>query len=280
MNIENKKQLATILLAFGMGCVAVFLTSQYVQNKIQEQTKLLARDYQKKSSALVNELEMVKRELKRVASKQAALAKKQAQGGTAKAAGPEMAANVPQGAFSVKTPPGKRALTILIDPLSAVGGLINPGDFVDIIAKLKVPDLNDPKKKTREVTTVLFQSVQVLAIGTNFIAGGQALDYTTQQSSRTLFVTLALDPEESGLITFAQTNGKLQLALRSPTEQQTETLKVASWDSLSEYVSERQGTELIVPRKRASIQEVGDPARTDEVKPFIQIFKSGIESRL
>ena len=70
-------------------------------------------------------------------------------------------------AFSLRTPPGKRAITVKVDSLSAVGGLVNPGDFVDIIAHLEMPDDMDivsskkkKKQKTQTVTTVLFQNLQ------------------------------------------------------------------------------------------------------------------------
>src|SRR5208283_1357158 len=39
----------------------------------------------------------------------------------------------------LKTPAGKRAVTVMIDSLEAVGGLLNAGDFVDVIAELNVP---------------------------------------------------------------------------------------------------------------------------------------------
>ena len=59
---------------------------------------------------------------------------------------------------------GKRAVTVMIDSLAAVGGLLNAGDFVDVIAQLNVPS-QDPDKKT--VTAMIFQGLQVLAVNTN-----------------------------------------------------------------------------------------------------------------
>jgi Flp pilus assembly protein CpaB len=170
MNIENKKQFATILLAVGLGLIAVLLTSQYVQTKVQQQTEFLAKDFQKKNAVLINEVEVMKKEFKRIEQDQAALAKAQQQ---LRVAQPQQATPakpaVQMAAFSVRTPPGKRALTISIDSLAAVGGLVNPGDFVDVLAHLKVPEnLEDEKSETTKVTSVLFQNIQVLAVGTNF----------------------------------------------------------------------------------------------------------------
>ena len=67
MNIENKKQIATILLAVGLGLVAAFLTSQYVKTSIEEQTRALAKEYEKQNAqqkaALVKELQARDREV-------------------------------------------------------------------------------------------------------------------------------------------------------------------------------------------------------------------------
>lgn len=269
MNIENKKQVATILLAIGLGLVATFLTSQYVTRSVTQQTQILAADYKNQTGALLNELELLKNEYRKLAAQQASLAK---------APEPQKPKEPPEqeAVFSVRTPPGKRALTVLIDSLSAVGGLIRAGDFIDIIAQLNVPNPNSPG--TQQVTTVLFQNIQVLAIGTRFSPAVDASIYATQQNSRSLYITLALDPEEAGLLVFAQSNGRLQLSLRSPNEKDTKILQVASWDALSDFVLERQGTELLVPKSRASIEviEGGQKIPSDkEVKPFIQIFKAG-----
>ena len=66
--------------------------------------------------------------------------------------------------LAIKTPVGKRAVTVMIDSLAAVGGLLNAGDFVDVIAELNVPS-QDADRKT--VTAMIFQGLQVLAINTN-----------------------------------------------------------------------------------------------------------------
>ncbi|MBI5416113.1 MAG: Flp pilus assembly protein CpaB [Candidatus Omnitrophica bacterium] len=285
MNIENKKQIATILLAVGLGLVATFLTGQYIQNNIAQQTKVLAKEYTQQSASLQKELELTKKDIGALGQKYEALVKQvQSQPkvvvaeGAAKAQPP-----VDQNVFSVVMPPGKRALTIRVDTLSAVGGLINPGDFVDIIATLKVPE--DKKiveqGKTKDVVTVLFQDLQVLAIGTLFKPVGGADLYENRQKAGALNVTLAVTPEEAGLLTFAGANGKLQLSLRSPAEQERQLLQVASWEALSNYVLDKQGTELLAPQspEKPSLEEPAEGQTTEEEPsgPPIQIFRGGKE---
>ncbi|HBR15919.1 MAG TPA: Flp pilus assembly protein CpaB [Candidatus Omnitrophica bacterium] len=279
MNIENKRQIATVVLAVALGLVAAFLASQHVKNSIEAQTKRLAKEYEKQiesqKSALMHEMERREQEFNKkmmeFVKAQQQIQQKQQQSTTNTVSKPEIKKEV----FSVNTPAGKRALTVMIDSLSAVGGLINPGDMVDIIASINMPDPRDPKVKPQQVISVLFQDVQILAVDTSFKAGADDASYKAQQKARSLNVTLALDPEEAGLLTFVQANGKLQLSLRSPSERGTHNLQVASWDALSDYVLERQGTELTVPRSRADIGIVDD--KKDEVQPFIQIFRGGRE---
>lgn len=290
MNIENKKQFATILLAVGLGLIAALLTSQYVQTKVQEQTEFLARDFQKKNASLIQQMDLMAKELKRVQQDQAALAQAQQQLRTAQAqaqqavgAGTQKPA-VQMAAFSVRTPPGKRALTIRIDSLAAVGGLVNPGDFVDILARLKIPEnLEDEKSTTNEVTTVLFQNIQVLAVGTNFKPLTNEPAYELQQKSKELNVTLAVTPEEAGLLAFAEVNGTLQLALRAPVEEGTSRIQVASWNALAEFVKDQQGTELEIPQSKATAEAVEKFAPQKDItveveeEPKIQIFRGGQE---
>ncbi|MBF0479868.1 MAG: Flp pilus assembly protein CpaB [Candidatus Omnitrophica bacterium] len=284
LNIENKKQILTIAFAAGLGLVAVLWTGQVVKESVQKQTSLLKKDFENKlqkqlneqDEALASQLEKAKQEMKaQMASQMKRLAEETAKNMRNQGAGgsEKSAKVVPMQAFALQTPPGKRAVTIMIDPLSAVGGLVSPGDFVDVISRLEIPNPQAPKDKNdmTYVTTVLFQNVQVLAVGTNFKAVGASVEYGAQQNAKQLYVTLALSPEEAGLITFAQTHGTLKFALRAPSSDETPNLQVASWDTLSDYLLQKQGTEFSIPRGKAAIKAVGP----EQVKSVIQVFKSG-----
>ena len=276
-NLENKKQIFIIVLAILLGLVAAFLTSQYVQTSIQAQTKLLAQEYEKRAKAereaLMQEVALRQKDLeKRFAeiSRQ-----QQEQFAQQQAKMTQSAQNLSTTAFSLKTPPGKRAFTIMIDPLSAVGGLLNPGDFVDIVAQINTSDTPVPDP-TKKITTLLFQNIQVLAVNTIFEPAPSPTTYDAQQKTRSLNVTLALTPEEVGLMAFVQEKGKLQLTLRSPAEQATQTVQVASWGTLAEYVLEHQGAELDVPKGRSTVGVETDD-KGFEAEPVIQIFRGGQE---
>ena len=129
----------------------------------------------------------------------------------------------------------------MIDSLAAVGGLLNAGDFVDVIAQLNMPS-QDPDKKT--VTAMVFQNLQVLAVNTNLDDPGA---YDEQQAASSLKVTFAVDPQEAGLLSFANKNGILELALRSPDENERKKVKASTWKTLADYVLKNQGLDIQDP---------------------------------
>lgn len=263
MNIENKKQVAIILLAVGLGLVASVLVGNLIRESINKETARLSQEYEtKKIQPLVREIQALQNEMKQLASRPVTVT--QQAGGK-----PGEAPAIPKSSLALRTPAGKRAYTVRIDSLSAVGGLINPGDFVDVIAHLEMPD---PGKTSRtKISTMVFQNVQILAVGTNLQAPG---GYEQQQNTRSLNVTFALSPEEASLMSFIEINGKMQLVLRAPAETETELMQVANWSSLADYIFEKQGTELAVPRSRSPLEPLSTDKK-DEVQPFIEIFKGG-----
>lgn len=267
MNIENKKQIMIILLAIGLGLVAAVLTGNHIQSSIQKETAKLSTDFEnKKVKPLLQEISVLRQEVKQLASRPAVVAGATGEGGKTEAP------SLPKSTLALRTPAGKRAYTVLIDSLSAVGGLVNPGDYVDVIAHMTMPDPATPTITTT-ISSMVFQNVQILAVGTNFQAPG---GYEQQQQARSLNITFALTPDEASLMAFIEKNGRMQLVLRAPNETETQIIQAASWSSLADYVFEKQGTELIIPRSHAVIEPVATETK-EEVKPMIQIFRGGKE---
>jgi len=278
---ENKKQLLIIGGAVAAGIVAVVLTSTYVKNSIEGQTASLAEQYGTKQKEVVAQIEQrndqqmaaMAQELERVKSQQATALQKQM--AVLQAAQQQARAQQPSAqtqkirkpSLALKTPVGKRAITVKIDSLAAVGGLLNAGDYVDVIAELNVPS-EDSDKKT--VTAMIFQGLQVLAINTNEDDPGA---YDDQQAASTLKITFAVDPQEAGLLAFANKNGSLELALRSPDESEHQTVKADTWKTLADYVLKNQGLDI----KDPDGESANSNSKPVENKPSIQIFRGGKE---
>ena len=113
------------------------------------------------------------------------------------------------------TPKGKRAVTIGTDALTGVGGLIHPGDRVDVLWTFERPTGNTEEPTL--VTVTLFQNVPVLAVGDQLVGSkpkeaGETRDHT---------LTLALDPQETSLLLYARREGVIQLSLRPQEDSET-----------------------------------------------------------
>ena len=104
-----------------------------------------------------------------------------------------------------------RAVSIGIDRVKAVGGLIQPGDRVDVIAV--PPRAGD---ETPQGRTILYGAL-VLASGTQMESTSQPSPQPGQQDTSTLTtVTLAVTPAQADVLATADVNATLRLALRSP----------------------------------------------------------------
>ncbi len=260
MNVENKKQLVIILFALAVGLIAAVGVGNYMQKSISDETKRMTKEIEeKKVKPLAMEMESMRQQIKALESRPMVAPS----GGPA----PEVS-SVAKSTLSLMTPAGKRAYTVRIDPLSAVGGMINPGDFVDILAHMNMPD--PMTNKTERITSVVFQNVKVLAVGTNLQATG---GYEQQQAAGALNITFAFTPEEAGLMSFMEKNGQLQLVLRGPSETNIETLQKADWQNLADYVFGKQGTEISAPRSGINLKpETETKKKADD---YIEIFKEG-----
>ncbi len=276
---ENKTQIIVIVVAVAAGIVAAALVGGYVSSKVNEETGRIAgrfekteqqkdQQYQQQMAALNEKLMAVEQNSKRAVEEAARVA------ATPKAAPVVVEGPKKKPSLALRTPAGKRAVTVMIDSLGAVGGLLNPGDFVDVIAHLTVPTSKKGAAK-EPVTAMIFQGLQVLAIDTNLEVTGE---YDIQQKQSALKVTFAVEPREAGLLSFAEKNGKIELALRPPSEKGHEMLAAATWTTLAEYVLENDGADIQVPEPAKDIEETGKSNKpAEEAQPYIEIYRGGRE---
>jgi pilus assembly protein CpaB len=111
----------------------------------------------------------------------------------------------------VRLSPGMRAVSIQIDRVKGISGLIEPGDRVDILA---IPPRGGNASQLPKTAAIL-RGIKVLAVG-NSMETTSATPSPDYQNSQT--VTLEVTPNQADLLASADANTTLRLALRSPRE--------------------------------------------------------------
>ncbi len=125
--------------------------------------------------------------------------------------------------LSGSIPTGLRAMTIQAFQTALFGGLLRPGDHVDVIVTV-----GDPQILNMGRTAIVLENVTVLAVGQDVHVDGPAQPRTVQEAQdRTVRmgqasnVTLEITVEQSALLAQARNQGSIFLALRSPTDNVT-----------------------------------------------------------
>ncbi|HTD37827.1 MAG TPA: Flp pilus assembly protein CpaB, partial [Candidatus Limnocylindrales bacterium] len=111
--------------------------------------------------------------------------------------------------LTVRLRPGMRAVSIPVDRIKAVSGLIQPGDRVDVLASVPRGKGEPPK------TFAIIRGAIVLAINSSLETAGAT---PSPDNANPGSVTLGITPEQAKLLTVADLNTVLRLALRSPQE--------------------------------------------------------------
>ena len=110
--------------------------------------------------------------------------------------------------FSAKINPGRRAVTIPVDAINSVSGMLVPGDLIDLYVSFEY--------RKRQITAPLLQGVLVMATGRQskngdaegLEEGGVDQGYST--------VTLDTAPEEAAKLVAARQSGMITALLRNP----------------------------------------------------------------
>ncbi len=105
--------------------------------------------------------------------------------------------------FSARVEAGRRAVTVPVDEISSISGLLEPGDIVDLVVTLE--------RQGQRQTVPVLQSVQVMATGQRSVddaRSGERRLYTT--------VTLDTNPQQARNLILARESGRLTALLRNP----------------------------------------------------------------
>lgn len=108
-------------------------------------------------------------------------------------------------------PVGKRAVSIAVSKSSSVGGFIQQGDYVDVIATFR--------SKGETISKIVLQDIQVLAMGNTYeIEGAIATMAPAIAASKAELITLALAPEDLEKLMYLEAGTTFRLVLKNPTD--------------------------------------------------------------
>jgi pilus assembly protein CpaB len=174
--------------------------------------------------------------------------------------------------FSAKVKTGIRAMTVVVDEVNSVSGMLQPGDRVDLLLSVKPPAIAPNLPPAPEVTAALMQDVVVLATGKQ-VRPGQG---DNPQSRTFATITIEVSPDAAQKLVVAQRSGKLTALLRNPGDRAPMSQAPLDLYGLLQISPHRQipqqiaaGPELIVGGKGAISVNVrqNQMARTEPKEP-------------
>jgi pilus assembly protein CpaB len=121
-----------------------------------------------------------------------------------------------QRTLSGAIPSGQRAVTVMARPTSTFGGLLRPGDRVDVLLSVGRRDQPDTLRQV-----VVLQNILLLAIGQEFEVreagepGGEAREV---RYGRATNITLQVTVQQGATLTLARQRGQISLLLRNPND--------------------------------------------------------------
>lgn len=147
--------------------------------------------------------------------------------------------------FSDTIPQKRRAMTIQVDEINSIAGLIRPGDRIDLLVNLPASALadQDQKKKDQPSNQILpvLENVEVLATGQSsardyeekvrLLRGGVGVTPDSHYTNLTLNVT----PKEAALLAMAQDKGDLLALLRNRVDTSGSGFVKVSTDTISSH---------------------------------------------
>ena len=113
-----------------------------------------------------------------------------------------------QGFLAAVMEPGKRAVSVRINPVTGIAGLVFPGDRVDLLLTQTVNRPNDPRRSERVASETVLTDLRVLAID-------QSTNDQTTTPRQAEIVTLEVTPKQAELVILISELGQLSLSLRS-----------------------------------------------------------------
>lgn len=109
--------------------------------------------------------------------------------------------------FSGLLPDGMRALTVVVDQINTISGMLQPQDRIDIFMTIS-------QSGDKKITMPLLQNVLVLATGKTVRTNTQENAQLSDRQFNT--ITLLVKPDKAKMIVLAQQEGSITAVLRHP----------------------------------------------------------------
>ena len=109
------------------------------------------------------------------------------------------------GSLPANLPEGQRAIAIAVDDVVGAGGLLQPGDRVDVVTAFRRSDKDAP------VALVMLRDVPVLAVYGSLSAGADDAEETARRRNNT--AVLSVPEERVSALMLASSEGKVRLAV-------------------------------------------------------------------
>jgi len=108
------------------------------------------------------------------------------------------------GGLEIKIAPGKRAMSVKINDVAGISGLIQPNSRVDVLVNIR----DDRVEKETQVAKLFMENMRVLSVGQQVTRGddGKPINATT--------ATLEVTPDEAERLAIAMGQGSIALVLR------------------------------------------------------------------
>lgn len=158
------------------------------------------------------------------------LLRHQVQAGTVLKAADVIPPNAP-GFLAAALKPGMRAVSVPVNDVSGNAGLIQPGDYVDMILTQRMgAGRNASALKAQVVSETVVEHARVIAVGSSF-----QRDADAGKANRARTVTIEVPPRAAEAVTVAAELGSLSMALRSFATTDRDTAEavgasVVAWD--------------------------------------------------
>ncbi len=130
--------------------------------------------------------------------------------------------------------PGTRAVSVAVDAVTGVAGLIWPGDHVDVLLTQEM-DASSASPARRVMSRIILTEARVIAVDQQMVQGASGENGAPGRVART--VTLEVTPEQAERLAVSQRMGFLSLAIRPLQDSQIATRSTVFGGDISPELS-------------------------------------------